>query len=137
MILEAEVLDVEVLLEEEIDIAFKQRQEKLQKEADKDFQLFYMTDFSDIKETVRFINAISLHSDNIYIQLPYKHIVNVLEKHGYYASMCAGDDLVVEDPDMYGKFLIGQAIFGLKEVEAIDQWTHYRARDYVKQYLDN
>ena len=75
-------------------------------------------DFGNIEAVVNWMCRIQKPADHGSVKKPREFIIATFAEHGYLPKVNCGDDFDGEDVDNYGRYLVGQALDGIKVVGA-------------------
>lgn len=83
-------------------------------------------DLSNLGEVIAWFGKIQPPSDRIDIKTPVEKIIPLFEEAGYVANANCGGEYDENDMENAGRYLVGQALAGLKEMGAIHQiYPHF------------
>lgn len=112
----------------------KRRKDELQHQADAAMEMLGELDFSSLSAIIGWFKEIRDPSDHVGVNIPSENIVREFERHGYHAGVNCGDEFDSENPDNIARWLIGQALEGLKEYGSIHQVFHKFASEWQKKF---
>ena len=114
--------------EDAIEIAYlKAKRQRLMLE-------FKTLNFNDYTEVLDWLLKIQDISDDTRVGVPVKQILSVLRKHDYKANVNCDADFNEEDRENYARYIIGQAIDGLKKIGAIHGLVHKFTKEWVDKF---
>ena len=90
--------------------------------------------FSKLPAVINWLDSIQEATDWIHVLVPKKFIMETFERNGFEANVNCGDSFNSENEDNSGRWLIGQALDGIKTVGAIHGMFHSFARDWRARF---
>ena len=76
-------------------------------------------------------------SDDVYVKVPKKDILEYFNKNGYYSNVNTGSNFKEDDPDNHARYIIGQALENLETVGAIHRVIKQFASDWIERFGEN
>lgn len=76
-----------------------------------------VTNYKNVEEVVNLLIALQPFSEHMVIrtELPWERLLRLLERHGYVAGAYTDEQFDSNSKEIYGKWLIGQAMQSLQE----------------------
>jgi len=113
----------------------EERKQQLQRQMDEAMNELDSLDFSDLNAVIAWLGKACDPSDHIGGVVPHEQIVDTFRENGYVPNANCGTDFNGEDEENFARWLIGQALEGLKtEIHAIRQIFHKFADDWRKKF---
>jgi hypothetical protein len=112
----------------------EERKQKLQAEANRLMSVLDEVDFSDLGAVIDWLEAMQDPSDHIGINFDRQHVLDTFEKHGYQPSVYTYGEFDENDREVYARWMIGQALDGIRQIGAIHGLIHKFAKSWREKF---
>ena len=113
----------------------EERKEEAQRKADALMEQLPNLDFANQEAVLNWICEFQDPSDHIGVVKNQGEVLRIFAEHGYQPSVNTGEAFNGEDRDNFARYIVGQALDGLKgDVGAIHQVVHKFTDDWKKKF---
>lgn len=112
----------------------EESKEKAQMKADALVEQLSSLDFTNQELVLDWVCEFQYPSDHGDVVNDQGKILEIFSEHGYYPKVNTDEALNREDSDNFARFIIGQALDGLRNVHAVPQIVHGLTDDWKKKF---